>query len=189
MKPAVIVVDMLRDNFVDDNPVAREGRKIIPAINRLLDGCRERGIKVIFACDSFYPEDFLFKSKLKSHSLRGTEGSKVVDDIPVKEGDIVLEKRRFSAFFKTDLDQTLRTFGIDTIAVCGMTTTYCVLATAIDGVCHDFYTIILEDCSCAHKEEVHRFMMDLYRKSPLVPILRVMTSHEFLKEFDEKRGS
>ncbi len=186
MKVAAIVVDMLRDNFSHDIPVSREGRKIIPRINAFLKGIRERNGKVIFACDSFYPEDFLFKSKLKPHAIRGTDGVKVVEDIPVEKGDIFLEKRRFSAFFKTDLDQTLRTFGIGTIAVCGMTSLYCVLATAFDGVCNDFYTVIIEDCTCAHSKEAHELVMSLYRNTPLSPILRVMKSEEFLKELDGK---
>ncbi len=185
MKPAVIIVDMVKDNFVKDTPVSREGRKIIPKINRLTAWCRKKGIKVIFACDSFLPEDFLFKSKMEPHSLRGTDGCKVVEDLYVDKDDIVLEKRRFSAFFKTDLDQTLRTYGIDTVCVCGMTSLFCVLATAFDSVCNDFYTIILEDCTCAHREDVHRMVMDFYKRGPLMPIFRVMTSDEFMREFEE----
>ncbi len=185
MRAAVIVVDMVKDNFIYDTPVAREGRAIIPRINRLTKECRKRDIKVIFACDSFLPQDFLFRSKMKPHSLRGTDGCRVFEELVVMEEDMVLEKRRFSAFFKTDLDQTLRTYGIDTVAVCGMTSSFCVLATAFDSVCHDFYTIILEDCTCAHKGDVHRIVMDLYRNTPLLPIFRVMESHEFLKEYDE----
>ena len=49
--------------------------------------------------------------------------------------DMVLPKRRFSAFFKTDLDQTLRTLDVDTVLVGGISTNFCVLTTALDAVC------------------------------------------------------
>jgi len=59
--------------------------------------------------------DFIFNGKMKSHSIRGTEGAEVVADLNPEPTDIILPKRRFSAFFKTDLDQTLRLLGVDTL--------------------------------------------------------------------------
>jgi nicotinamidase/pyrazinamidase len=98
---------------------------------------------------------------------------------------MVLEKRRFSAFFKTDLDQTLRTLGVDTVAVGGINTHFCVLATAFDAVCHDFYTVILEDLSATHKRELHQSFVDAYRHNVLYPLFRVATSTAFMKEIDK----
>jgi nicotinamidase-related amidase len=72
------------------------------------------------------------------------------------------------------------------VAVCGIQTQFCVLATVFDALCHDFRTILLEDLSSSHKREVHRAFMNAYRKSLLLPILRVMTSHAFLDELDKK---
>jgi nicotinamidase-related amidase len=103
-------------------------------------------------------------------------------DIEPQATDIILEKRRFSAFFKTDLDQTLRTMGIDTVLVGGINTHFCVLATAFDAVCHDFYTIILEDLSAAFKREIHENTLNAYRNSAIYPIFRVMKSSDLLKE-------
>jgi len=189
MKPAVVIVDMVKDNLKDEYPIAREAAAIIPNINRLLREARALGVPVFFACDSFLPEDFIFRGKMKPHSLRGTEGSQVTEKLEVKPGDVYLPKRRFSAFFKTDLDQTLRTWGIDTVAVGGITTNVCVLMTVMDALCHDFYVVWLEDCCTAHKREVHEATLDLYRKFALWPLLRIMTSKEFLKELkDEVKG-
>jgi nicotinamidase-related amidase len=94
----------------------------------------------------------------------------------------MLPKRRFSAFFKTDLDQTLRLLGVDTVVVTGINTQVCVLATAIDSVCNDFYTIVLEDCSAARSREVHQKSIEILQEGGLFPLLRVMPSQEFLKE-------
>ena len=153
MKPAIIVVDMLKDNIKEGSrhPITVEARSILPNLQKLLSESRKRNFPVIFACDSFLKEDFIFKGKMKVHSLRGTKGSEVVDELRPEPTDTVLPKRRFSAFFKTDLDQTLRVLDVDTIVVTGMTTEVCVLMTAMDGLCHDFSAILLEDCTASSR--------------------------------------
>jgi nicotinamidase-related amidase len=190
MRPAIIIVDMLKDTFREEArfPITQEARPIIPRINHLLERGRRARIPIIFACDSFLPGDFIFGGKMKPHSLRGTEGAEVTDRLDRQEGDIVLPKRRFSAFFKTDLDQTLRTWRCDTVAVGGIATNVCVLMTAMDALCHDFKSILLEDCSAAHKREVHETTIENYRKFALYPLFRIMTAEEFLSEVETDTG-
>ena len=184
MKPAIIVVDMLKDNLKESprNVYYQEGRTIIPKLQRLVSAGRKKGFPIVFACDSFLEGDFIFKGRMKVHSIRGTQGSEVVDDLKPETTDIVLPKRRFSAFFKTDLDQTLRTLGVDTIVVTGITTEVCVLMTVMDGLSHDFSAILLEDCSASRKKEFHQACLSLYRDFALDPLLRIMNLEEFLKE-------
>jgi nicotinamidase/pyrazinamidase len=181
MKAAVIVVDMLQGNYSQER-TDKEEEKIIEPVRDFLRSARSLSIPVIFACDSFLPEDFLFKGRMKPHSLRGTTGTHPLPDLEPQNGDIILEKRRFSAFFKTDLDQTLRTFGVDTVAICGVNTHFCVLATAFDAVCHDFSTVMLEDLSACYKRQIHQSFMDAYRYNAIYPLFRVSTSDDFLKE-------
>jgi len=184
MKPAIIVVDMLKDNLKESprNPFFQEGKSIIPNLQRLLEESRKKGFPIIFACDSFLEGDFIFKGKMKVHSLRGTKGAEVVDELKPEPSDIILPKRRFSAFYKTDLDQTLRVFGVDTIIVTGITTEVCVLMTAMDGLSHDFSAILLEDCSASRNKDFHQGCLSLYRDFSLYPLLRIMNLEEFLKE-------
>ena len=184
MKPAIIVVDMLKDNLKESsrNPFVQEGGAIIPNLQRLLKESRKRGFPIVFACDSFLKDDFIFKGRMKVHSLRGTKGAEVVDDLKPGPTDISLPKRRFSAFFKTDLDQTLRVLDVDTIIVTGITTEVCVLMTVMDGLSHDFSVILLEDCSASRSKEFHQGCLNLYRDFALYPLLRIMNLEEFLKE-------
>ena len=190
MKPAIIVVDMLKDTFKTGSrsPISQEARKILPNLKRLLDESRKKQFPVIFACDSFLKEDFIFKGRMKVHSLRGTEGSEVAEDLKPDPTDMILPKRRFSAFFKTDLDQTLRTLGVDTIVVTGIRTEVCVLMTAMEGLCHDFPVILLEDGSASHRKETHQACLGLYRDFPLYPLLRIMTLEEFLEASNMENG-
>ena len=179
LKVAIIVVDMLKGNISANSPY----RRIIPNIQRLLSSARERGMPVIFANDSFMPGDFLFKSKMKPHCLRGTEGEQVIDELKLYDCDIIVPKRRLSAFFRTDLDITLRTLKVETIAVCGITTPGCVLTTVFDGFSNDFMVIVLEDCCAAAKQQHHEAIVNILRKMPLAPLLSVMGSDEFLESY------
>jgi nicotinamidase-related amidase len=182
MRPAIVVVDMLKDAFKRKNlPSTQEYVKIVPKIKRLLNKAREFNIPIIFACDSFLEKDFIFKGK-QPYSVRGTEGAEVVEDLRPKKKDQILPKRRFSAFFKTDLDQTLRLLGVDTVVITGINTHVCVYATAMDLVCNDFNTIVLEDCSASRNRETHQGSIEVLRQCGLSPLLRVMPSSEFLKE-------
>ncbi len=185
MRPAVIIVDMLEDSYKVKKDVEREEEKIVPRVRDFLKTCRTLSIPVIFACDSFLENDFLFKGRFKPSAIRGTAGANVYAELEPEPTDTVLPKRRFSAFFKTDLDQTLRTWGIDTVVIGGLNTHVCVLATAFDAVCHDFYTIMLEDLSASHKKEIHDNTVEAYKHFNIYPLFRVMTSDGFLNEFRE----
>lgn len=184
MRPAVIVVDMLEDTCAAGAGLAitPHARALIPRLNALLAAARRHGAPVIFACDSFLEGDFIFRGRLRPHSLRGTAGAAVVSDLVVAPSDVVLPKRRFSAFFKTDLDQTLRTLGCDTVAVAGIATNVCVLTTVLDALAHDFEAVWLTDGCAAHAPEVHEATLGLYRSSPLAPLLRLQTIAELLEE-------
>lgn len=183
MKPAVIIVDMVEDNY-EDRSMEREEEKIVTPVRDFLKTCRSRGIPIIFACDSFLEGDFIFEGRMKPHAIRGTAGARVLDDLEVQPTDTFLPKRRFSAFYKTDLDQTLRLWNIDTIAVGGIATHFCVLATAFDGVCHDFHAVILEDLCASYKRETHENTLEAYRYTPIHPLLSVASSTEFLDALD-----
>lgn len=182
MRGAIIVVDMLRDAIGAQRgyAIAPLAMAIVPAINRVTSWARARGWPVVFACDSFLPDDFIFGGKMKPHSLRGTPGAELIDELEREPGDHILPKRRFSAFFKTDLDQSLRTWGVDTAVVCGISTHFCVLTTVMDALCHDFAAVLLEDATAAPSVETHRRTLANYRRNPLYPLLRVMTVEELI---------
>ncbi|PIP08574.1 MAG: isochorismatase [Syntrophobacteraceae bacterium CG23_combo_of_CG06-09_8_20_14_all_50_8] len=185
MKPAVVIVDMLKDTLEEPHtpmPIKEQGRKIVPAINRLTAFARGQSIPVIFSMDSFMPGDFIFQGKMKNHSIRGTKGAEVTDLLDQAETDLYSPKRRFSAFYKTDLDQTLRLYGTDTVVLCGIATNWCVLSTAFDALSNDFRVVLLEDCCASFSRRMHESCLDIYRKNPVIPLLRVMTLEALIEE-------
>jgi nicotinamidase/pyrazinamidase len=188
MKPAIIIVDMLEDSYRVKKAVEREEEKIVPKVRDFLKKCRSLSMPVIFACDSFLEGDFLFKGRFKPCAIRGTSGANVYSEVEPLPTDTILPKRRLSAFFKTDLDQTLRTWGVDTVAIGGLNTHVCVLATALDAFSHDFYTIMLQDLMASHKKEIHDTTLENYRHFNVYPLFRVMASGDFLEECKADSG-
>jgi len=182
MKAAVLVIDMVKDIFRDSHhfPITPLAIKIIPSINEITSWARQHYFPVVFACDSFYPDDFIFKGRMKPHSLQGTEGSEPIDELNRTVHDQVLPKPRFSAFFKTDLAKNLRIQRVDTVIVCGIATHVCVLATVLDALSHDFKTIIVEDATTSYNEKIHRQTIKLYYNTPIFPLLRVARAEEIL---------
>jgi len=147
---AVIVVDVQKDN------IGRYCRGIVPNIQLLLKEARSRGIPVIFACDSRYPDDFIFtKSGHPVRTIRGTEGVEVIPELDPGPADLIVEKRMLSAFFATDLDFTLRQKGIRQVIVTGAATWACVLKTAFDAVELGYEVVIPADCCASPSPEDH----------------------------------
>jgi nicotinamidase-related amidase len=187
--PALLIIDMVKDNFMDSRNLAITpfARATIEPLNKLIDVFRGQKWPIVFSTDAFYEDDFIFKGRMQPHSLSGTEGAKVVDALDMRDDDLWLPKPRFSAFFNTGLANWLRETGVSLCAVGGISTHFCVLTTVLDAICHDFKSVLLEDCSAAHSKQLHEQTLDNYRRNPLYPLLRVAKSTDLIGELLEKR--
>jgi nicotinamidase-related amidase len=185
-KPALLIIDMVKDNFIDERnlPITPLARQIVDPINRLSSSFRSRGWPVVFSTDAFHKQDFMFKSKMTPHSLAGTKGAEVIDELDRKDEDLWLPKPRFSAFFKTELEDWLRKRKTTLCAVAGIATNFCVLTTVMDAICHDFKAVLLENCTTAFTQSLHEQTLGIYRRNPLYPLLKISTSTELLKELN-----
>lgn len=183
-RPALIIIDMVKDNFDEGRklPITPFAREIIPPINSLIRIFRERKFPIVFATDAFHTDHFFFSGRMKPHSLAGTTGAEVVDELDRREGDYWMPKPSMSAFFKTGLERWLRDRHVTLCAVCGIATNFCVLTSAFDALANDFRAVLVEDCSAAATEKIHAATCEVYRRNPLQPLLRVMTSEEMIEE-------
>lgn len=179
-RPALLIIDMVKDNFDEGKnlPITPFARRIIGPINNLIGVFRKEKWPVVFSTDSFRKEDFIFTGRMKPHSLAGTQGAEVVEDLDMRPEDLWLPKPRFSAFFGTDLAQTLKKDKVTLCAVGGIATNFCVLTTVMDAICNDFQAVLLEDCSASWSEDIHSRTVDVYRRNPLYPLLSVRSSLE-----------
>ena len=187
--PALLIIDMVKDNFVESRnlPITPFARAIIEPLNQLIGVFRSQGWPIVFSTDAFHEDDFIFTGRMHPHSLSGTEGAKVVDALDMQDGDLWLPKPRFSAFFNTGLENRLRERGVSLCAVGGITTHFCVLTTVLDAICHDFKTVLLEDCSAAPSQKIHEQTLNMYRRNALYPLLRVSKATDLISELLSKR--
>jgi nicotinamidase/pyrazinamidase len=179
-KPALLIVDMLKDSFDEKHNLAITpiARKIIAPINEMIGVFRRENWPIVFPSDAFHEDDFFFKGRMKPHSIAGTPGAEVTEELDREEEDYWLPKPRFSAFFNTGLEDWLRERGVTLCAVAGITTNFCVLTTVLDAICFDFKAVLLEDCTAAISADIHEKVLDLYRRNVMGPLLRVTTSTE-----------
>ncbi|MDE2777304.1 MAG: cysteine hydrolase [Chloroflexota bacterium] len=142
---ALLIVDMLKDFFDDGGAMVLEGGKALyPPHQKLLAAARAVGMPVLWLNQSLPPDDSLFEMRAV-HCLAGSWGAEVVDELRVEAGDIIIPKRRYSGFFQTSLDLTLRERGIDTVIVTGVVTNICVRSTVHDAFFLRYKALVPED--------------------------------------------
>ncbi len=147
---ALIVVDMQKDFCYEDGAlfIGKHVKEIFEPVKRAVDSARRRGMYVIYTQDWHREDDSEFKIWPK-HCIAGTKGAEIIDELDVREEDYIVRKRRYSAFFGTDLDLTLRELGVKRIYVAGVVTNICVLHTVSDAVLLGYDVTVLKDCTVA----------------------------------------
>lgn len=160
MAKALVIVDMLRD-FIDlDGKLScgAPGAAIVPACVAHLARHREAGDVVVYLCDRHRPDDPEFEM-FPPHCVAGTPGAEVIDALAPRAGEIVLPKRRYSGFFQTELDLSLREKGVTDIALLGVCTHICVLYTAADARNRGYAVTVYTDAVAGLSEEAHRWAL------------------------------
>ncbi|MBQ1502101.1 MAG: cysteine hydrolase [Firmicutes bacterium] len=155
-KYAVLVVDMLND-FVTGALKCDRGQAIVPKTAELLDGCRAKGVPVIF-CNDAHIKGIDHELKLwGDHAIIGTPGAEVIPELHLCDKDYVVPKRRYSGFFHTDLDLLLTELGVDTVIVTGLHTHMCVRHTSADAYQLGYDIIVAKDATNSFTEEDYEY--------------------------------
>jgi nicotinamidase-related amidase len=151
---ALLVIDLQNDFVAPGAPYeCPGGRDVVHAANGLIAACREQGIPVIFTAIMHRPDGsdlgavrYLHPLTAEGAALReGTPGVEFYRELDVRPGDHVIRKRRYSAFFGTELDTLLRNLGVDVVIVAGVATNVCCDSTARDAFFRGYKVIFLAD--------------------------------------------
>ncbi len=166
-KEALLVIDMLNDFVLEGAPLeVPETRKVIPVIKNEIERARSEGRPVIYICDAHDKDDKEFtKFGWPPHAIKGTEGAKVVRELEPQDGDIIIEKTTYSGFYNTELENTLKRIGVDSLRLTGCVTHICVMFTASDAVLRDYKVLVIKDAVAGLSKEDHdaglRIMKDV----------------------------
>jgi len=159
----VLVADMVR-GFCEEGRNLYVGptvREIIPRIRDLLQRETSAGSHIIFVCDTHEPDDREFEM-FPPHCIRGTEEPDVIPEL--KEfADEIIPKRRYSAFFETNLDERLAELQPHKIIIVGDCTNICVLYTAADARYRDYTVEVPADCVATFDADAHKFALGQMR--------------------------
>jgi nicotinamidase-related amidase len=171
-RTALVLVD-LQNSFLhpDGGNYYPAVDTIIPNLARLLDHARARGRLIVHVADRHRPGVHDFEShKLPGHCVEGEFDAEFFagfgPSAAAGPNEIVIVKRRFSAFFGTDLDTVLRENAIERIVVAGVKTNVCVRATIQDGFGHGYRCLLARDATnsnrtnleAASAEDIDRYM-------------------------------
>jgi len=164
--PTLLVIDLLND-FLDCWPAAARDR-LLRSTNELIALMRAANHSVIWVRQEFEPDlrDAFPEMRAKGIriTIRGTRGAQVISELQVEPTDAVVIKKRYSAFFATNLDQLLADLHPDALILAGINTHACIRMTAIDAYQRDVPVILAAECIGSYDREHHeislRYMKD-----------------------------
>jgi maleamate amidohydrolase len=150
-RPGVLVVDF-SCGFTD--PECALGSDLTPeveATKRVMEAARAKGLPVVFTTigfDASLKDGGLWMQKVPTLAALQMGGKWVEIDprLEPREEETVIVKKGASGFFGTNLATVLVTQGVDTVVLCGATTSGCIRATAIDLLQHGWPTLVPREC-------------------------------------------
>jgi ureidoacrylate peracid hydrolase len=167
---ALIVIDMQNGFCRDEGSIPRIGfdigmakAAILPCA-RLLAAARDAGLPVIFTRYVYQPghtdggllvDALMPELKAVDALVAGTWDMAIIDELSPREGEIVIDKNRPSAFFGTNLDEIIANHGIRELIVCGVTTNCCVETTVRDASQRDILCHVAADATGELDRERH----------------------------------
>lgn len=172
-RPALLIVDVSY-NFCGDHPepildsikhwrnsCGEDAWKAIGVVRTLIDACHDRGLPIFYStntrrADAFDIGGWRWKN---SRQLEDTEreirGNEIVAEIAPSARDIVIYKTKPSVFFGTPLLSFLIDLKVDTLVICGVSTSGCVRATVIDAFSNNLRCVVVEDACFDRIEASH----------------------------------
>jgi biuret amidohydrolase len=180
---ALIIIDMQRDFCDSGGYAAQTGldvqrlSSVISKIQALLGAARQAGLLIIHTREGHLPDlsdchpAKLMRSELAGAAIgqkgpmgrlliRGEYGHDIIDELTPLDGEIIIDKPGYGAFYRTHLETLLDQHGIRRIILCGVTTEVCVHSTLREAVDRGYQCITVGDASAASNPELQQAALD-----------------------------
>jgi nicotinamidase-related amidase len=177
----LLVIDMQVGFFDHHAALAARRAPLSAAINDLARALRASGQPVIWIRQEFQPD--LTDAPLEARRLAsavtiaGTDGCRLLPELERDAADGVVIKKRYSAFFGTDLEETLAGLQPRSLVLAGINTHACVRTTAIDAYQRDYDVILATDCVASHDIAHHDVTLRYFDRK----IATLMTNAEIVR--------
>jgi nicotinamidase-related amidase len=183
---ALVIIDMEKGFLTEDSALCVKGAlATVPACKKVLDVSRKHDIP-IFYVKRLYRSDgsdveatkWWNRNKNGCPIAPGSTGpvsGEYPDEIKPQPGDFLINKPRWSAFYKTDLDLIFRRLGVRNVVLIGTTTPNCIRATAFEAMMLDYETLIISDATSSVTEEIQRVNLEDMQRAGAI----LMTADEY----------
>lgn len=164
-RAAVIIVDMVNDFCKPGGAMVLPGYETLvgPQL-AIIEAARASGAAIVWVHDEHRRNMRRDREWLKRtpHCLEGSWGTEIIEDLGARGDEIHLVKRRYSAFFGTDLDVTLKDMMVDQLIVMGVVTNICVRSTVHDGFFLGYEIVVPRDaCAATGPREQESSLYDI----------------------------
>jgi nicotinamidase/pyrazinamidase len=156
--PALIIVDVQRDFCPGGLLAVKDGDKVIPTLNKVIEAFVRSRLPVFFTRDWHPPDHVSFKAQggdWPPHCVKGTHGAEFHPGLRIPPGATIISKadrpgfEAYSAFQGTNLEGRLKALAVDEVYVGGLATDYCVKQSTLDALRAGFRVNVMKDCVMA----------------------------------------
>lgn len=150
---AVVVVDMQNCFAHEDGALfAPPSGDVIEPIQAFIEDAREAGVEVMYTQDTHtieqFEEDFSHYDEFDrwgEHAVEGSWGHEIVDELTPRQGEHVVRKQTYDAFYNTNLDSELESRGIEQVVFVGTLANVCVMHSASSAALNDYDSVVVDD--------------------------------------------
>jgi len=154
----LLVIDMLEDFFRKD-PLKSIREKLVTNINTLTEQFRKNDVPIIWIRQEFKEDLSDAYLVMKKENIRitiaGTVGCEILPELLKTSSEHEIIKKRYSAFYGTELDELLNELGTTELILAGVNTHACIRSTAIDAYQRDLEITIPIECVASYDQEHH----------------------------------
>lgn len=170
---AILIVDVQNIFCHQKSAVIKKGidlsmpNKVISKISSFIDKARERSVKIIFIqqdinafANSQVSKEIMHRAGWKG--IKDGNELKWSEELCIKPmpQDVLVRKKKYSAFFGTRLDSILKSKKIKTLVMTGVATNVCVDTTARDGFMRNYYIVLPKDCVASYSKTLHKAALE-----------------------------
>ncbi|NPV86555.1 MAG: cysteine hydrolase [Anaerolineae bacterium] len=167
-KAVLMVIDAQKDFLSPQAPYqCVNSASVIDHISKAIQIARKHHIPVVFTREVHAADgsDYGMEAVIGEppHCIAGSAGMEIIDELKPQPGDIVIDKRRYSAFLHTPLETCLNSLGNPVLYITGFCTNACVYCTAIDAFQLDHHVYVIEECVSATSHSNHQMGLAMLR--------------------------